>query len=47
MTGTLRTNIDPFNDYRDRDIIRMIDLIGLRKQIIGHVENILEYKITY
>ena len=47
MTATLRTNIDPFNEYRDRDIIRMIDLIDLKKYIPEHVQNILEYKIIY
>jgi hypothetical protein len=47
MTATLRTNIDPFDEYRDRDIMRLIDLIDLKKYIPEHVENLLEYKIIY
>lgn len=31
ISGTLRTNVDPYNDYRDRDILRMMDLINIKK----------------
>lgn len=33
ISGTLRINVDPYNEYRDRDILRMMDLINIKKYI--------------
>lgn len=43
FTGTLRENLDPLNQYKDADLLRMIDVVGLHDQaaqcggLDGHV----------
>eukprot|EP01127_Copromyxa_protea_P010837 TRINITY_DN2685_c0_g1_i1.p1 TRINITY_DN2685_c0_g1~~TRINITY_DN2685_c0_g1_i1.p1 ORF type:complete len:1499 (+),score=394.02 TRINITY_DN2685_c0_g1_i1:18-4514(+) len=44
-TGTLRFNLDPFNNYSDKEIMAALDAVYLTKQL-DTMENGLDFKVT-
>jgi len=44
-TGTIRSNLDPFSQYKDKDLIHAINAVQLTKQI-SNLEGFLDYKVS-